>query len=336
MKPSDALRLLVAVLPKRPVFLEGPPGVSKSAIMRQAARELEKKFGEPFGFIDFRLAQVASEDIRGLPRVDDDGTTWCPPSIFPRSGRGILCLEEMPQAEQDVQKVCMQLMHDRMVGEYSLPPGWCLGATGNGRGDRSGANRLLAALSNRVVRIPVEADPSDWLAWARSSGIHPDIVRFIEWKPEALYGFDPTRDQDAFATPRTWHYLSDILDDVPEDLLLPAVEGTIGKGYAAEFVGEVRLRRSLPDPDFCLKNPTQSAVPTQASVVKTLIDTLCQRVKAAPAHADDYATYCQRLPDEYQVVAIRGLLTINKAFMANKGTQSWMGELMRKGMFKGF
>jgi hypothetical protein len=336
MRPSDVVRFLAAVLPKRPVFLEGPPGLGKSALMLQVTRELEKKFGEPFGFVDLRLTQLASEDVRGLPTVAGGQTTFCPPSFFPTSGRGVLCLEELPQAEQDLQKAVMQLLHDRRVGDYVLPPGWCIGATGNRQQDRSGVNRLLAALCNRVIHVPVEADPSDWLAWARSAGIHQDVVSFIEWKPEALYGFEPSANQKAFATPRTWHYLSDVLPEVPEDLLLPAVQGTIGDGYAAEFVGHVRLRRSLPDPDFCLKNPTQSAVPTQASVVKTLIDTLCQRVKAAPAHADDYAAYCQRLPDEYQVVAIRGLLEVNKAFMANKGTQSWMGELMRKGMFKGF
>lgn len=64
------------------LYIHGGPGISKSAVALQIANEAN------IAFIDFRLSQVAPEDIRGVPvpgEIDHmKGILWVPPMVFPR------------------------------------------------------------------------------------------------------------------------------------------------------------------------------------------------------------------------------------------------------------
>src|SRR5260221_11820815 len=105
----------------------GPPGVGKSAGVREAAKDLG------VNFIDLRVAQMNPVDLRGLPDVKKTKqlAKWLTPDFFPQDGKGILFLDEMNLAPQSVMNAGYQLVLDRKLGDYVVPEGWIIVAAGN-------------------------------------------------------------------------------------------------------------------------------------------------------------------------------------------------------------
>src|ERR1700681_3713896 len=62
LKPSEGAQAIRAMSqPDVSFFIWGPPGISKSAVMRQVAEEQGREF------IDIRLSQMDPTDLRGIP-----------------------------------------------------------------------------------------------------------------------------------------------------------------------------------------------------------------------------------------------------------------------------
>src|SRR5829696_5599735 len=151
VRPSDVSKALAALVPtKRPVYLWGPPGCAKSAVVRQTAATLGLTLA------DVRATLLDPVDLRGLPRLDGDAAVWCPPAFLPKDGQGLLFLDELAQAAPLVQAACLQLVLDRRIGEYELPDGWVVVAASNRAEDRAGAHRLITPLLNRFVHLELE------------------------------------------------------------------------------------------------------------------------------------------------------------------------------------
>ena len=185
MRPShvcEALHHLVRI--RQPVFLWGPPGVGKSRLVADVARRQGRKL------YDLRAVLLDPVDLRGLPRISDDGiTSWCVPEFLPHpqdTEEGILFLDELNAAPPLVQAACYQLILDRRVGQYRLPDGWAVVAAGNRESDRAVTYRMPSALANRMVHLDVECHIDDWLDWARDNGIREDIQAFLRFRPRLL------------------------------------------------------------------------------------------------------------------------------------------------------
>lgn len=73
---------------KTSTVIWGPPSIGKSSIVQQLAQE------NALDCIDVRLSQLAPTDLRGLPVADDELSKWYPPEFLPKSGQGILFLDE--------------------------------------------------------------------------------------------------------------------------------------------------------------------------------------------------------------------------------------------------
>jgi MoxR-like ATPase len=186
-----------------PLFIWGSPGVGKSAAVAQAADHLD------LGFIDIRLSQIDSVDLRGLPHVDRDTnrSRYALPDVLPfaeRDGKnGILFLDEMNLASAATQSAAYQLIHDRKLGDYILPEGWTVIAAGNERSHRVHATKMSSALANRFTHLWTTTDLDGWSRWAARAGIADIIRAFIRNRPELLNTFDPAKEETAFATPRS-------------------------------------------------------------------------------------------------------------------------------------
>lgn len=195
-------------------FIWGPPGVGKS----QAVAQLAKEYG--IGFIDLRLSQLESADIRGIPVPDlDQGISkWLPPEFLPFEDikafdgtAGIILLDEFNRARPDVLQAAFQLVLDRQVGTHKIRDSWFIVAAGNlGDEDRTDVVEMDAALKNRFIHFNVDTDLPSWLKWAEKSGIHSDITTFIQAKPNWLYNI-ANEDDNCFVTPRSWEKFSLIL-----------------------------------------------------------------------------------------------------------------------------
>lgn len=331
MKLSDVARVLQSVMPttNRPVALWSQPGVGKSSVVRQVADSLGISLVTVMG------SQFDPVDLRGIPSVKNGKTTWCPPDFLPTSGSGILFLDEMGQADQDVQKIFAQLCLDRRLGEYVMPEGWKVVAASNRVEDRAGVGRVLTHLLNRFIHIDVDVSTQDWQDWAVAAGVVPEVRAFINYRPNLLMQFDPTTNARSFASPRSWHMVSDQMPHLPNDLLFDVVKGTVGEGPASEFVGFLQLYQKLPDIDAVIANPNSFQVPKEPAVLYALIGAIGERIRSKKAPPASLAKVGMRLPDEFGMVAMRDALALDKTLVADKTIQSWIAQARAKGLFKG-
>jgi hypothetical protein len=316
MRPIDVSKALAALVPtRRPVYLWGPPGCGKSAVVRRAAEDLK------LDLVDLRATLLDPVDLRGLPRLTADSAVWCPPAFLPKGGEGLLFLDELAQAAPLVQAACLQLTLDRRVGEYVLPPGWAVVAASNRAEDRAGTHRLISPLLNRFVHLDLEVSVDDWQAWAAGAGVAPEVRAFLQYRPALLFQFDPAANPRAFPTPRSWQFVADALPVAPPDLLHAVTAGCVGDGPAAEFLGFLRLYRELPDLDQLLARPDQAPVPREPAVLYALVGALVEKCKPPGAGLAGFAAYALRLPDEFAMLAFRDALAVNAKLAALPAVQ---------------
>src|SRR6185503_10863144 len=136
---------------KLSTMIWGPPGIGKSSIVAQMAEAHE------MDCIDLRLSQLAPTDLRGLPVAENGVSRWYPPEFLPREGSGILFLDELNLAPPAMQGMAQQLILDRRVGSYSVPPDWFVWAAGNRKEDRAAVVDTPAPQDKRFIHLTVEA-----------------------------------------------------------------------------------------------------------------------------------------------------------------------------------
>lgn len=279
-KPSELMRMLYRFVDlKQPAFIWGGPGIGKSEIVRSIANKRK------IGFIDYRALLRDPVDICGIPYVDGGRTRWATPSFLPQDGEGIFFLDEFPLASLMVQGSLLQLTLDRTIGEAKIGDGWAIIAAGNRMTDRAGGNRLISTQTNRFVHFDLTVDADDWHDWAITEAISPIVTGYIKANPSSLYTFDPTIVQREFASPRSWSFVSKIIDHTDADLMQPVFSGCIGAGDAAKFCAYIRRYGKLPDIDLILKNPKTAPIPSisEPDIVWALATALTDRVRKSYA-----------------------------------------------------
>lgn len=318
MIPSRIISALETLMSLRqPMFIWGAPGVGKSQVVAQVAARLGLEL------LDVRAILLDPVDLRGLPRVDADNRAhWSPPAFLPSRGKGVLFLDELNAAPPLVQAACYQLVLDRRLGEYELPDGWTIIAAGNRETDKSVTHRMPSALANRFVHLDFEVDLDDWLSWADTAAIDPRVKAFLRFRPNLLLDFDPKRPDKAFATPRSWEFVSRILASGPDrHVLLDLCRGTVGQGPAAEFFGFLDIFQRIPDPEAILADPRHSPVPEEPAVLYALCESLSRHMRDGQAEA--LVTYALRLPAEFSVLLMRDAVRRNPDMVDSEHFAAW-------------
>ena len=203
---GEARTLIGTLAHEQSILLLSPPGIGKSDVVRQAAEAAGLPCRSLLG------TQIAPEDVSGIPRIIGERSVFCPPRVLLPEAPEPFCLflDELPACTPDVQKAFYSLLLERRLGEHPLPPGTWVVSAGNRMEDRALVRALSSALVNRVFILQVRADVKEWLAWARSSGVHADILAFITFMPDALIRPVPA-EPVPFSTPRAWASLSSAL-----------------------------------------------------------------------------------------------------------------------------
>ena len=274
LKDAMALVEAVAIEERMALMLWGPPGVGKSRGMAQLARKLNAEF------VDIRLSQYDSVDLRGFPGIDNEtGTTiWHPPSSLPfksnprfsDKGLIILFLDEINGAtSQSVFAVAMQLVNERRVGEHKLRDNVAIVAAGNREGDKGVAVRMPTTMANRFKHVEVGHCVEGFVEHGTEEGwLPPAGVAFHFFRKELISTFDPSKPDKSFATPRTWEdfWRLFVKTTMPENIKMAACAGAVGDGPAVEVFGFNDIWKKMVPMSEIEKDPEGVKIPEEASM----------------------------------------------------------------------
>jgi len=269
---------------KRPIFIWGAPGIGKSDIIHQIGKDLDAYV------IDVRLSLWEPTDIKGIPyySANDNTMQWAPPAELPSMEMAkkykniILFMDEMNSAAPSVQAAAYQLILNRRVGQYHLPDNVLLVAAGNRDSDKGVTYRMPAPLANRFIHLEMKVDFEDWFAWAADNKIHKDVLGYLTFAKKDLYDFDPKSPSRSFATPRSWTFVSELLDDkLDENTLTDLVSGSVGEGLAVKFMAHRKVAGKMPNPSEVLAGKVTTMETNEISAMYSLAVSLCYELKEA-------------------------------------------------------
>jgi hypothetical protein len=277
VKPSNAVNILGrSVKAKKPIFLWGAPGIGKSDIVQQITDSLDNAI-----MIDMRLALLEPTDLRGYPFRNPETNTmeWAPPADLPTQEMAgqydtiVLFLDELNSAPPSVQAAAYQLVLNRRVGQYHLPDNVVIIAAGNRETDRGVTYRMPAPLANRFRHVNMAVDFGDWLSWAMSNDVHPDVIGYLSYAKQDLFDFDPKSSSQAFATPRSWvsgvsnMLYTDGFDEADISEQKAEIAGAVGEGMAGKFIEHRRIAGRLPNPVEVLEGNVKKLDPSLANEI---------------------------------------------------------------------
>jgi hypothetical protein len=241
--------------------------------------------------IDLRLGQMDPTDIRGIPFYNKElgKMDWAPPIDLPDEEMAkqypliVLFLDEMNSAAPAVQAAAYQLVLNRRVGKYRLPDNVVMVAAGNRESDKGVTYRMPTPLSNRFVHLEMKVDFPSWQEWAVNHKIHKDVVGYLTFAKQDLYDFDAKSSSRAFATPRSWFFVSELLadEDLDDVTATDLIAGTVGEGLAVKFMAHRKISGRLPKPEDILSGKTKDLDVKEVSAMYSLVTSLCYELKGA-------------------------------------------------------
>ena len=239
---------------QRPLLLMGPPGVGKTAVVEQAARET----GIPL--VAYTMTHHTRQSAIGLPVLTERQfagkeytvTSYTMSEIIAsvygqieKTGctDGILFLDEINCVSETLMPAMLQFLQYKTFGSHALPEGWVIVAAGNPPAYNRSVREFDTVTLDRVRYMKVEPDFPIWKHYAVERGLHPAVVSFLELRPERFYVMEPG--EKGFVTGRAWEDLSEILLTM-EELELGVEEALFGQylqdeDTATEFTFYYRL-----------------------------------------------------------------------------------------------
>lgn len=290
-----------------PVLLLGSPGIGKTTVGYIIAESL----GLPY--VEVRPAEFEAVDFRGIPTVENGKTKWNVPDFWPTEAC-LLNVDEITQAPMELTSPLLKLFLGGQIGDYRLPAGTVLMATGNLVSDRAGCSRLSSALRERCVVITIEPDFAEWRLWYQSQSFaDAGLLAFLESNPAMFHKWDAKQDFNQ-PTPRNWVRLSRLLPLEPEQ---ETVAGIIGPDAAASFCRWRRANVQLPSIDAVLAGTAQ--LPSSPAQMSKFIELLPATAKARWILQDDsVVALIDRMDGTYQVQFLRALAKQQPALLREK------------------
>ncbi len=243
------------------LYIEGHQGIGKTELLMHcigeffggtewAKKDLRKYTQKelPFYYGQEYPATKQVEDYTGIPFNVDGRARWACDERFPLKGSGPdgvdlvggYVLEELNQADEQVLKAMFPLLQDKQIAGHVLSPRVHLFITGNPANSIHHVSDFPPALKDRMQRIGMVHSATDWLEWARESGIHEAVTAFIEENPSMLWMMP--EDGSAGPTPRAWASVSSTLHKLDkgflkEYMVVELLKNKVGDKVATKFLG---------------------------------------------------------------------------------------------------
>ena len=207
---------------QRPVFLMGPPGIGKTAIMEQVASELG------VGLVSYSMTHHTRQSALGLPFIvqktyggkEYDVSEYTMSEIIAsvydmteQTGlkEGILFLDEINCVSETLAPSMLQFLQYKIFGRHRVPDGWIVVTAGNPPEYNNSVREFDIVTWDRLKRVDVEPDYDVWKEYAYNYGVLPVITTFLDIKKDCFYKIESTVDGKSFVTARGWSDLSDMI-----------------------------------------------------------------------------------------------------------------------------
>ena len=204
---------------QRPVFLMGPPGIGKTAVMEQIAQELG------VGLVSYSMSHHTRQSALGLPFIvkKNYGGNEYSVSEYTMSEiiasvydmiedtglkEGILFLDEINCVSETLAPAILQFLQYKVFGRHQVPYGWIVVTAGNPPEYNNSVREFDIVTWDRLKRIDIDPDYDAWKEYAVNAGVHPAITTYLDIKKSDFYKIESTLDGKTFATARGWTDLS--------------------------------------------------------------------------------------------------------------------------------
>jgi SpoVK/Ycf46/Vps4 family AAA+-type ATPase len=243
---------------QRPVFLIGAPGIGKTAIMEQIARELD------ISLVSYSMTHHTRQSALGLPfisrksyqgeacNVSEYTMSEIIASMYEnmeKSGKkeGILFLDEINCVSETLGPSMLQFLQYKTFGNHQIPRGWVVVTAGNPPEYNRSVHEFDIVTLDRLKVLKAEPDYATWKTYAEKQGIHKAIQSYLDINPDDFYSIETTIDGKNYVTARGWEDLSEAIF-LYEEQSFPVDEMLIGQylhhpRIAAEFATYYQLYR---------------------------------------------------------------------------------------------
>jgi hypothetical protein len=138
-------------------------------------------------------------------------------------------------------------------------------------------------LANRFIHQEMRVDFASYQEWAVNNNIHKDVVGYLSFAKQDLYDFDPKSASRAFATPRSWTFVSQLLEDEDgdDDTVMNLIAGTVGEGLAVKFMAHRKIAGRMPKPEDILSGKVKELDVKEVSAMYSLVISMCYELKGA-------------------------------------------------------
>ncbi|MGI6211410.1 MAG: ATP-binding protein [Anaerovoracaceae bacterium] len=250
---------------QRPIFLMGPPGIGKTAIIEQIAQELG------ISAVSYSMTHHTRQSAVGLPYIKEEQFDGVPQRVteytmseilasvyetIEKTGirEGILFLDEINCVSETLAPSILQFLQYKIFGRHRLPDGWILVTAGNPPEYNRSVREFDIATWDRLKRIDVEPDLDTWLGYAAGARVHPAITSYLKIRRNDFYIVKNTLEGTEFVTARSWTDLSDMLTlyeekgfPVDDDLLSQYIQtDEAARNFASYYMLFRKYREEYP------------------------------------------------------------------------------------------
>lgn len=276
---------IVPLQKQRPVFLMGPPGIGKTAIIEQVAGELG------VGMLSYSMTHHTRQSALGLPYITEKnyGGTVYQVSEYTMSEiiaaiydlmeetgvkEGILFLDEINCVSETLAPIMLQFLQYKVFGRHHIPEGWVVVTAGNPPEYNNSVREFDIVTWDRLKRVDVEPDFDVWKEYAYKTGVHAAVLTYLEIHKADFYEIESTIDGKRFVTARGWDDLSQMLS-LYERHSLP-----VGESLIRQYLQDARIAKRFAA-YYDLFHKYRSDYQVEAILAGTVSDEIKERAMRA-------------------------------------------------------